>query len=63
VAQLGVATLDKGVAIACEPRLDLSHSGSTGCINTYGLASKLDYTSIEDALRAVGKKNNHFPEA
>ena len=40
VAQLGVAALDKGGAIAGEPRLDLSHACSPECINTYGLVSK-----------------------
>jgi hypothetical protein len=39
VAQLGVAALDKGWAIAGEPRLDLSHACSPECINIYGLVS------------------------
>jgi hypothetical protein len=39
VAQLGVASLNKGSAIAGEPRLDLSHACSPECINTDGLAS------------------------
>jgi hypothetical protein len=41
VAQLCVAALDKGWAIAGEPRLDLSHACSPECINIYGLVSKL----------------------
>jgi hypothetical protein len=40
VAQLCVAALDKGWAIAGEPRLDLSHACSPECINIYGLVSK-----------------------
>jgi hypothetical protein len=40
VVQLGVAALDKGWAIAGEPRLDLSHACSPECINIYGLVSK-----------------------
>jgi hypothetical protein len=39
VAQLCVAALDKGWAIAGEPRLDLSHACSPECINIYGLVS------------------------
>jgi hypothetical protein len=39
VAQLGVAALDKGWAIAREPRLDLSHACGPECIITYGLVS------------------------
>jgi hypothetical protein len=39
VAQLGVAALDKGGAIACEPRRDLSHACSPEGINIYGLVS------------------------
>jgi hypothetical protein len=35
-----VAALDKGWAIAGEPRLDLSHACSPECINIYGLVSK-----------------------
>jgi hypothetical protein len=41
VAQLCVAALDKGWAIAGEPRLDLSHACSPECINIYGLVSTL----------------------
>jgi hypothetical protein len=46
MAQLSVTALDKGLAIACtpralpagrEPRLDLSHSCSPECRNTYAL--------------------------
>ncbi len=40
MAQLGVAPLDKGSAIACKARLDLSHACSPECINIYGLVSK-----------------------
>jgi hypothetical protein len=40
VAQLCVAALDKGWAIAGEPRLDLGHACSPECINIYGLVSK-----------------------
>jgi hypothetical protein len=43
VAQLCVAALDKGWAIAGEPRLDLSHACSPECINIYGLVSKPVY--------------------
>jgi hypothetical protein len=39
VAQLCVAALDKGWAIAGESRLDLSHACSPECINIYGLVS------------------------
>ena len=41
MAQLGVAALDKGWAIVCEPRLDLSHSCSPECHDTYVLVSIL----------------------
>jgi hypothetical protein len=41
MAQLGVAALDKGWAIAGEPRLDLSHACRPECINIYGLVSKI----------------------
>jgi hypothetical protein len=43
VAQLCVAALDKGWAIAGEPRLDLSHACSPECINIYGLVSISTY--------------------
>jgi hypothetical protein len=39
MAQLDVAALDKGWAIACKPRLDLSHSCSPECLDTYVLVS------------------------
>jgi hypothetical protein len=39
MAQLGVAALDKGWAIVCEPRLDLSHSCSPECPDTFVLVS------------------------
>jgi hypothetical protein len=47
VAQLCVAALDKGWAIAGEPRLDLSHACSPECINIYGLVS--NYTLFRSA--------------
>jgi hypothetical protein len=46
VAQLCVAALDKGWAIAGEPRLDLSHACSPECINIYGLVSKYKRESL-----------------
>jgi hypothetical protein len=55
VAQLCVAALDKGWAIAVEPRLDLSHACSPECINIYGLVSnRLEFlpASYPDALEA-----------
>ena len=39
MAQLGVATLDKDWAIACESRLDLSHACCPECRDTYVLIS------------------------
>jgi len=39
MVQLGGAALDKGWAIAGEPRLDLSHSCSSECRDTYVLVS------------------------
>jgi hypothetical protein len=39
MAHLGVAALDKGGAIAYEPRRDLSHACSPECININGLVS------------------------
>jgi hypothetical protein len=46
VAQLCVAALDKGWAIAGEPRLDLSHACSPECINIYGLVSSCEHGFI-----------------
>lgn len=40
MAQLDVAALDMGWwTIACEPRLDLSHTCSPECLDTYVLIS------------------------
>jgi hypothetical protein len=39
VAQLGVGALDKGWAIAGEPRLELSHACRPESIHIYGLVS------------------------
>jgi hypothetical protein len=50
VAQLCVAALDKGWAIAGEPRLDLSHACSPECINIYGLVSNKQTDDITAAL-------------
>jgi hypothetical protein len=57
VAQLCVAALDKGWAIAGEPRLDLSHACSPECINIYGLVSnKTD--SARSSLNFYGSFHN-----
>ena len=53
MAQLGVAALDKGWAIAGEPRLDLSHACSPECINTYGLVSITDGLSLSPDKKSV----------
>ncbi len=66
MAQLGVAALDKGWAIACtpralpagrEPRLDLSHSCSPECHDIYVLVSKIGNHDppLVDALAPVAK--------
>jgi hypothetical protein len=66
VAQLCVAALDKGWAIAGEPRLDLSHACSPECINIYGLVSSSGWrnwspgiVSMEMVSTTTNKVNLH----
>jgi hypothetical protein len=63
VAQLCVAALDKGWAIAGEPRLDLSHACSPECINIYGLVSKQILGGCSAIVNGLGTLRNKLGDA